>query len=124
MRLPIRVAHAVRSRRLILPGQRVLVALSGGPDSVALLHCLLELARKRDLRFTLCAAHLNHGLRGKRADADEEFCRKLCARKRIPLWRAFVDTPKLMNALKRSKEETARIVRHNFLVLAAMRARA
>jgi tRNA(Ile)-lysidine synthase len=71
MRLPIVAASAIRAHKLIAPGRRVLVALSGGPDSVALLHCLVELARKRDFRFTLCAAHLNHGLRGKRAATDE-----------------------------------------------------
>ena len=101
MRLPIVAANAIRTRKLIAPAQRVLVALSGGPDSVALLHCLLELSRKRDLQFTLVAAHLNHGLRGKHASADEEFCRKLCARKHVPLIRAFVDTPRLSAALKR-----------------------
>lgn len=122
MRLPIVAANAIRTRKLIAPGQRVLVALSGGPDSVALLHCLLELARKRDLKLTLAAAHLNHGLRGKRAAADEEFCRKLCARKGVPLIRAFVETPKLAAHLKRSKEETARIARHAFLAAAAAQA--
>lgn len=124
MRLPIRVATAVRARGLIAPGQKVLVALSGGPDSVALFHCLLELSQKRDLQFTLVAAHLNHGLRGKRAAADEEFCRKLCARRGVPLLRAYVNTPKLMAALKRSKEETARIARRAFLAAAAVRLKA
>ena len=119
MRLPIRVATAIRARQLILPKQRVLIALSGGPDSVALLHCLLELSQKRDLKFSLCAAHLNHGLRGKNADDDEEFCRKLCARKGVELVRAYVDTPALSAALKRSKEESARIARHAFLAQAA-----
>jgi tRNA(Ile)-lysidine synthase len=124
MRLPIRVATAVRARKLILPGQRVLVALSGGPDSVALLRCLQELSQKRDLAFTLAAAHLHHGLRGKSADADEEFCRKLCKRRGIPLIRAYVNTPKLAASLARSKEETARIARHAFLNEAARRAEA
>jgi tRNA(Ile)-lysidine synthase len=124
MRLPIVAASAIRAHKLIAPGQRVLVALSGGPDSVALLHCLIELARKRDLEFSLAAAHLNHGLRGKRAAADEEFCRKLCARKSIPLLRAFVDTPRLAAHLKRSKEEAARIARHSFLTSAAAQVRA
>ncbi|MCY3021940.1 MAG: tRNA lysidine(34) synthetase TilS [Planctomycetota bacterium] len=119
MRLPIVAANAIRTRKLIAPGQRVLVALSGGPDSAALLHCLMELASKRDLRFSIAAAHLNHGLRGKRAAEDEEFCRKLCARRRIPLVRAFVDTPRLAATLKRSREETARIARHAFLAIAA-----
>jgi tRNA(Ile)-lysidine synthase TilS/MesJ len=51
MRLPIKVATVLRARKLLPPGSRILVALSGGPDSVALLLCLLELSRKRDLRF-------------------------------------------------------------------------
>ena len=124
MRLPIRVATAIRGRQLIAPKQRVLIALSGGPDSVALLHCLLELSKKRDLGFSICAAHLNHGLRGKNADEDEEFCRKLCVRKGVELVRAFVDTPALSATLKRSKEESARIARHAFLAQAAAHLRA
>ena len=119
MRLPIRVANAIRSRRLIEPSARVLIALSGGPDSVALLHCLHELSLKRDLAFKLSAAHLHHGIRGEAADKDEKFCMRLCAKKEIPLLRAFVDTPALSQELKKSKEETARIARHAFLDAAA-----
>lgn len=119
MRLPIRVATEIRARALIARGQRVLIALSGGPDSVALFHCLLELSAKRDLAFSLCAAHLHHGLRGKDADADEAFCVKLCRKHKIELVAARVDTPALSAAIKRSKEESARIARHAFLALAA-----
>ncbi|HEY3322012.1 MAG TPA: tRNA lysidine(34) synthetase TilS [Planctomycetota bacterium] len=119
MRLPLRVATEIRARQLIAPCERVLIALSGGPDSVALLHCLLELSRKRDLAFTLTAAHLHHGLRGKAADADQRFCEKLCASLNIPLLCARVDTPKLVKHLKRSREEAARIARHEFLAQAA-----
>ncbi|HYG75852.1 MAG TPA: tRNA lysidine(34) synthetase TilS [Planctomycetota bacterium] len=119
MRLPILVANSIRTRKLILPGQKVLIALSGGPDSVALFTCLLELSKKRDLAFSLAAAHLHHGLRGKDADRDDTFCRKLCERRGVPLMRAFVDTPELSAHIRRSKEETARIARHSFLTTAA-----
>jgi len=119
MRLPILVANSIRSRKLIAPGQKVLIALSGGPDSVALFHCLQELSRKRDLAFNLAAAHLHHGLRGKDADQDDSFCQRLCAKKEVPLFRAFVDTPELSAHIKRSKEETARIARHAFLATVA-----
>jgi len=57
-------------------GQRLLVALSGGADSVALLHLL----RQPDLRLTLEAAHVHHLVRGSEADEDAEFCRSLCDR--------------------------------------------
>ena len=58
MRLPLLVANAIRERHLIAPGGRVLVALSGGPDSVALLLCMLELSKKRYLHFHISAGDL------------------------------------------------------------------
>jgi len=119
MRLPIKVASALRARKLIEPGARVLVALSGGPDSVALLLCLVELARKRDLRLTLVAAHLNHRLRGRSAERDQAFCRKLCAKLNVELCEARCQTLRLAQHLKRSKEETARLARRAFLAHAA-----
>jgi tRNA(Ile)-lysidine synthase len=121
MRLPLLVANAVRERKLIAPNARVLVALSGGPDSVALLLCLEELAKKRDLNFKLVAAHLNHGIRGAEADADERFCMALCKRKKIALVAARADAPEISQSLSRSLEETARIVRRSFLAATARR---
>ena len=119
MRLPIKVATAVRARKLIAPGSRVLVALSGGPDSVALFRCLLELSRKRDLRFSLAAAHLNHRLRGKEATRDQSFCARLCAKNKVDFTTASCEVPKLATVLKRSKEEAGRLARRSFLARAA-----
>jgi tRNA(Ile)-lysidine synthase len=67
------VAH-VRRTFPDLIGQRVLVALSGGPDSTALLHLLA----RPELGLRLEAAHVHHRLRGAEADGDAEFCRRLC----------------------------------------------
>lgn len=64
------------------PGDRVVVALSGGADSVCLCHRLWALPGRR---FSLLAAHLNHGLRGEESDGDEAFVRTLCQRWEIPL---------------------------------------
>ena len=61
-------------------GQRVLVALSGGPDSVALLHLLGH----PDLGLELEAVHVHHGIRGEEADADAVFCEELCLKLTIP----------------------------------------
>ena len=73
----------VRKNNLITPGDRVVCAVSGGADSVALLFALYLLREKLDI--TLSAAHFNHNLRGTESDEDETFVRQLCSRYDIPL---------------------------------------
>jgi tRNA(Ile)-lysidine synthase len=93
-----------------LGGKRILLALSGGADSVALLHALAALRRK--FHFELAAAHLNHGLRGAESDRDEAFVCELCSRLGVPL------TVELARGLKRSRgnlEARARTERQRFL---------
>jgi tRNA(Ile)-lysidine synthase len=63
-----------------LVGRRILVALSGGPDSVALLHLL----RHPDLALDLEVAHVHHGVRGAEADEDADFCARLCRELGVP----------------------------------------
>jgi len=72
-----------------LLGRRVLVALSGGPDSVALLH----LMRHPELRLELMAAHVHHGTRGPEADADAAFCRELCEQLSVPFHLRYIAAP-------------------------------
>jgi tRNA(Ile)-lysidine synthase len=79
--LPARVSHSIRELALLAPGDRVIVALSGGADSTALLRLLACLP---DLPLDLVAAHLNHRLRGAESDADEEFARRLATQLEIP----------------------------------------
>jgi tRNA(Ile)-lysidine synthase len=69
-------------RRLGLPGRGVLVAVSGGVDSTVLLHGLVSLSRRLDLR--LAAGHVNHGLRGAQSDADEAFVGELAEKLAVP----------------------------------------
>src|SRR5579885_2903361 len=76
------VVQAIRTHRLLQRGDRVLVAVSGGADSVALLSVLHELAPSFDL--TLKGVHLNHGLRSEESDTDEKFVVDLCRRLGIP----------------------------------------
>ena len=73
----------IRQQDMVQPGDRVVCALSGGADSVALLWGFYLLREK--LQITLEAAHFNHNLRGAESDADERFVRDLCARYDIPL---------------------------------------
>ncbi len=90
--LPARkpVATLTLDTSLLKPGMRLVVGLSGGADSVALLCALAQ--RSRELGLVLHAAHLHHGLRGEEADADLEFCRELSARLQIPFHETRVDT--------------------------------
>src|SRR5437773_11818859 len=77
-----RVARFAAAHRLIQKGDRVLVSVSGGPDSVALLAVLVALASPQ--RLTLSVVHFNHGLRSAESDEDERFVVSLCARMSIP----------------------------------------
>ena len=73
----------LKQEHMLLPGDRVNCAVSGGADSMALLWGLYLLRDKLDI--TLAAAHFNHGLRGAESDADEAFVRDFCQRFDIPL---------------------------------------
>ena len=76
-----------------LRGSRVLAALSGGADSVALTLLLSSLAERTG--FTLCAAHVHHGIRGEEADRDAAFCASFCEERGIPFRLLRGDAPKL-----------------------------
>jgi tRNA(Ile)-lysidine synthase len=73
-----KVVSTIEKYNLLEKGDCVVVALSGGPDSTALLAVLSTIAP--DLGLTLIAAHFNHGLRGRESDEDEEFSRELAQR--------------------------------------------
>lgn len=99
-------------RRLDLPfGDKTLVvAVSGGADSVSLLLAIHDLIKRKKLSHRIIAAHLNHRLRGAESDADEEFVRSLTGRLKIELSVKRADIPTTGNL-----EQNARDVRYSFL---------
>jgi len=99
----------------------VLVGLSGGPDSTALLHLLREAAPLFDPRFAIAACHLHHSIRGASADEDERFCREICERLGIPLVVERCDVPAECERRRLSLETAAREARHRFYLDAARR---
>lgn len=102
------VSHTIRTHRLLEPGGRPLVALSGGGDSVAL---LLSLQR---LGFAVEAAHCNFHLRGEESDRDEAFCRALCQRLGVTLHVCHFDTAGEARAHGESIEMAARRLRYGW----------
>ncbi|MEK7824085.1 MAG: tRNA lysidine(34) synthetase TilS, partial [Candidatus Eisenbacteria bacterium] len=100
-------------------GSRLLVAVSGGADSTALLLGLDSLAPEFGL--SLHAAHLHHGLRGAEADADLAFVRDLCARLGVPLTTARWDCRARMRRRGLSGQAGLRTLRREFLARVASR---
>lgn len=96
---------------ICLDGKKILVAFSGGADSLSLLLCLSALAAK--CGFSVCAVHINHGIRGDEALADERFCRELCCRKGIELYVYSADIPKMAAESKQSLESCGRDYRYS-----------
>jgi tRNA(Ile)-lysidine synthase len=115
MKMTSLTAAALRSLRALgLPraGQSVVAALSGGPDSVALLDLLVESGRRQG--FRVIAAHLDHGLRPDSRD-DAAFCRNLCARLGVPIHVGSADVRGRAGRDHAGIEDAAREERYAFL---------
>ena len=102
----------IRERRLVEPGDRVLVAVSGGPDSMAMLS--LFCAVKPLLHCDLAVAHCNFQLRAAESDADESFVRDYSQKLGLECFVERFDTLRFAAEWKKSVEETARILRYTF----------
>ena len=120
MSLIDRTRRSIRRHGLIEPGSRVLVALSGGPDSVALLHVLSEVAEVDGFHL-VGAAHLNHQLRGEESDEDQAFCRRVAADFLMPIDVERVDVAQLARDTGTSVEHAAHNARLAFFERAAAR---
>ena len=103
---------------MVRRGDLVLVAVSGGADSVALLH-LWRLRERFGIR--LAVAHLNHGIRGAAADADATFVRRLVQRLKLPLVEERAEVPQQARAAGVSLEMAARAARYAFFQRAAVK---
>lgn len=102
----------IKDNNLINPKDRILIALSGGPDSVCLLNILYNL--KGELDIEIGAAHLNHMLRDEEAFQDEEYVKNLCKSFNIPCFVKRVDINKYSKENKMSSEMAGRDARYNF----------
>ncbi len=106
------LAHKYARSHGMLDCDVIIVAYSGGADSSLLLRLLSDLAKKEGI--SLCAAHVNHMIRGEAADEDMRFCEKECKRLGVKLHTKAVDVPALAKKRGVGLEECARDVRYAF----------
>jgi tRNA(Ile)-lysidine synthase len=99
-------------KKLIVPGDNILLGLSGGPDSVFLFHNLRLL--QDILNFNLYASHINHMYRGEDAKHDEDFVRTLCSKYNVRLFVKRKNASEYAEELKCTEEEAGRILRYDF----------
>ena len=104
-----KVRDYIREQGMITQGDAVIVALSGGADSV----CLLTVLKQLD--FALRAVHVHHGIRGAEADRDEAFVQALCESLSVPLYVAHCQVPAYAAEHGLSEEEAGRILRYQIL---------
>ena len=114
--------ESIRARNLLRRDQRVVVAVSGGVDSMALLHLLRDLAPANS--WKLIVAHLNHSLRGRSSDADERLVVRTAKKLGLPVVVERAAVREFAAARKLSIEMAARMLRHQFLAAAAVKAKA
>ncbi len=114
-----KVFETITRQKLVEKGDTVLVAVSGGPDSVCLLHALHVLAEKLEIK--LAAVHINHMLRGEESEGDENYTRELCVRLEVDLYCRSVDIRQLSQKEGLSLEEAGREARYKEFELLADR---
>jgi tRNA(Ile)-lysidine synthase len=111
-RLLQKVARTIADFDMFKPGDSVLAGVSGGPDSLALLYALLELAQS--FSFSVGLAHLNHGIRKDEANHDEAFVRSMAVKLNVPFYIRKANVLNLKKSQKLSLEEAGRNARYGF----------
>ena len=108
------IINTIEENNMINKGEKIIVALSGGPDSMSLLHGLNNLKTKYDI--TLYAAHVNHMLRGEDSDNDEKACREFCKSLNIEFFSKNINIDVISREKNISHEMAGREVRYEFFM--------
>ena len=114
-----KVIRFILDKELIEKKDKILISFSGGPDSVFLLDVLNKYKRRFDVE--LGAFHLNHNLRGKDSDTDEDFCKRLALNYKIPFFRSSKNVGLFAKKNRLSLEEAGRDIRYKELMKVAKR---
>jgi len=107
-----KIIKFIDSHNLLKESDKVIIALSGGPDSVFALYFFNKF--KRRFKVEIAAVHLNHKLRGKDSERDEKFCKDICEKLKIEFISTHVEVKKLKSESHKSIEEIARNERYKF----------
>lgn len=108
-----KVLETIKKYNLIEDGDKIVVGVSGGPDSISLLDILNEFKKNKILNIQIIAAHVNHQIR-EEADEDEDYVRKYCEKNKIKFYVKRIDVIKYANNNKIGLEEAGRILRYEF----------
>lgn len=108
-----KVLKTIKKYNLIENGDKVIVGVSGGPDSITLLDVLLKIKEKRIIDFNIIVCHVNHMIR-KEAIADEEYVLEFCTKYNVPFFSKRIDIPKIAEKERIGTEEAGRKARYEF----------
>lgn len=107
-----KILKCINDYSMLAPNDSVVIGVSGGADSMCLLHYLFSL--RESLNINIIVAHINHCIRGDEALRDENFVKEYCEKLNIPFMLKRVDIPKLAAELSIGTEECGRHERYNF----------
>ena len=108
-----KVLETIKKYNLIENGDKLVLAVSGGPDSITMLDILNEIKNEKIIDFEISVAHINHMIR-EEAKSDELYVKNYCEEKNIDFYSKSIDVLKLANNNKTGTEEMGRIVRYKF----------
>lgn len=107
-----KVLKTVKKYNMLSKGDRVLIGVSGGADSIALLEFFVSVKEKYDL--DICVAHIEHGIRGEDSVNDAEFVENYCKKLGVNFYLKAIDAPNLAKKAKMGVEEYSRMARYDF----------
>lgn len=107
-----KVLKTVKKYNMLSKGDRVLIGVSGGADSIALLEFFVSVKEKYDL--DICVAHIEHGIRGEDSVNDTEFVKNYCKKLGVSFYLKTIDAPNLAKKAKMGVEEYSRMARYDF----------
>ncbi len=111
--LKSQVLQTIKKHKLIKDGEKIVVGVSGGPDSICLIDILNQIKQEKQMNIELVVCHINHMIR-EEASSDEQFVKNYCEKKQIPFYSKHADIEKIAKERKIGTEEIGREVRYAF----------